>query len=543
MKSSSALTRRSDFDSVKPRVGNVLYWRPSSRKATDRNIPLFRSAAGKKYAIRDYPAQEMTGSKNRRRAQLERITKSGLMVATGLLLAREAYWILLGAFNVDEYENLQILWLMQRRLWPIRDYFHTHLPMYNFILYPVFAWFGPRADLPGIVRVVFLPVVLLTVWQVWWLGRRVGRSSGAAWLTTTLFLASPWVGNSLVEMRPDVFGAAFMLGATMCFVVYAESGGERPFFMYLSGLACGLSFAIVTKTILVMLAIAGLFEVFNFHAARLPSARRWARMTVFGVLTVAPFGFAFVALQMAGLLKSGAMLSVFLFPQNILNTEFLVPYSRRTVELVGLSTLPVFVVGAVDAIGVRFWRWRDIDAQNAPAKLVATIAPLATAQLLLVTWVAPHFFLPLVAFFAMLAARRSWTAVSWAYPIIVVAATLCLGQFNTRDFYKGRSEQVATVQTLMSAVPADKPILDAWTGFGAFHALLGNYLYFRPSVRDDPKNSYVSLVAQTLRRRGFGAVVYDARDPTTAVGIESLIRKNYVASERPTVFFPKEDTP
>ena len=62
-----------------------------------------------------------------------------LIALVAILLLRQLWWAVFGKLNVDEFEEVQVLWLIDQGIWPWRDFLHTHLPFYNFLLYPIFA--------------------------------------------------------------------------------------------------------------------------------------------------------------------------------------------------------------------------------------------------------------------------------------------------------------------------------------------------------------------------------------------------------------------
>src|SRR5437763_1074090 len=121
-----------------------------------------------------------------------------LVLACGLRLLYAAHFRL----DSDEPQHLHVVWGWSQGQLPYRDFFDNHTPVFQAICAPVFAWFGPRADIVIPMRVALFPLFLGIVWIVARLGRELVSARAGWWAAALAALCPPYFLTS-VEFRPD----------------------------------------------------------------------------------------------------------------------------------------------------------------------------------------------------------------------------------------------------------------------------------------------------------------------------------------------------
>ena len=474
------------------------------------------------------------------------LVRFGTPILTALvvaLVARQFWFALRGYLNVDEFENLQMLWLWAHGVLPVRDYEHTHLPVYNLLLAPIYRAVGPVAGLPGVVRIALFPIVLLTVAQVAWLGRRlVGLSPGGR-IAAALLLASPWTAVTLAEMRPDTPAIPLALGALMLHLGYLEDPAARPRRLYGAAVLLGLSLLFSQKPILLALAMA--WEAERAHARRFGMAfvSRAVRMAGFTLLLALPFA-ATVALLRFSLNLSGTDLGLLLTSGM---AREVTDFHRATkpvvlAALIGPNAL-FALLALVEAVRSRFWTGGK-DPDESGRKIAGAFVVFSAVQLLALPFVVGQVIaLPLAVGAALAAcALARLQPRTWILGVFLVVAFANLAKPYG---YPTRGAQVEAFRFLLDRVAPDRPILDVQTGLGAFHPFVERHLYYRPGLYDERINAeQTALVARGLDAKTFGAVVdHFGLMAQAPAEIRSLLAKNYRRGPWEDVLLPVEHPP
>lgn len=469
----------------------------------------------------------------------------------GLLLLRQLGWTILGALNVDELENLQVLWLWERDVLPFRDYLHSHMPIFSFVLYPLYALFGPSLALPGAVRLVFFPLQCLLLWQVFWLGRRLLGSRVSGYAALGFFLAAPVVGKSLGEVRGDTLAYPLALAAVMCFSRFVDEYGARLRWFYLTGLLFGLSLIFTQKVIFLFLATALYYERFQARGLRWGFWLRLRRWWWFTLLFATPFATALGLLAATGVIEPDGLA---ILPDNGLRfaqSKLLANYRLVLMAFVLVSSLPILLPAGRIALERQRGRYSLASADQMLWQLAATYAVTAALQLLLIPVLFMHLFVLPFLFFGLLAARF-WRNRSRRTLTIVLAISILLAhlQLATGEFYRSRRPLLRQMAFLAENVPPDRPVLDGLTGAGAFRPIVGRHLYYRPFFFSDVFFADQDrAVIEALARKKYGAVldqmVFDLRDQDhsryISPAVARLIRQNYYpVRQMPGVLLPRE---
>ena len=474
-----------------------------------------------------------------------------MAVLLGLLLLRQLGWTLIGALNVDELENLHVLWLWEHGVLPFRDYLHSHLPIFSFVLYPLYALFGPSISLPGIVRLVFFPMQLLLLWQIFCLARRLLDSRFSGYAAVGFFLAAPVVGKSICEVRGDTLVYPMALAAVACFSRFVDEYGSRLRWFYLSALLFGLSLLFTQKAIFLFLAIALYFERFQARGLRWNFWLRLRRWWWFALLVATPFAAAVGMLAATGVLPPNGLSILSDNGIRFAQSRLLTHYRLVLLSFVIVSTLPLLLPAARIALDRQRGRYSLASADQLVWQLAATYAVIAGVQLLLIPVLFMHLFVLPFLFFGLLAARF-WRNRSRRALVIALAFSVFLAhlQLATGEFYQSRRSLLRQMKYLAEHVPPDRPVLDGLTGGGAFRPIVGRHLHYRPFFFSDAFfGEQEKAVIEALARKKYGAVieqmVFGRQDAENAryisPAVAQLIRQNYYPPRQaPGILLPRE---
>src|SRR6267378_4792507 len=101
-------------------------------------------------------------------------SRSEVWIAAGLLCLGTffKFWnVFLFRFNSDEPQHLHVVWAWTHGLVQYRDVFDNHAPLFHLAMAPLVSVLGDRADLLLLARWMMLPLVALTLWATYRIGR------------------------------------------------------------------------------------------------------------------------------------------------------------------------------------------------------------------------------------------------------------------------------------------------------------------------------------------------------------------------------------
>lgn len=463
-----------------------------------------------------------------------------LIVIALLLIARQLWWALFGELNVDEFENLHIIWLYENGVMPYRDYYHTHLPIYNVILYPIYLIFGPSAELPSAVRLIFSPLVFIAIWQIAYIAYKITCSRLASWLAIIFLLSSPQISNFLSHIRPDLFGLVLALFAVMLYLNYTKQSLRKSPSIYLAGLLTGLSLIFSHKPIFLALTMLWFFERYFHQMLKLPFRERIHLIFGFCALLVLPFTLVISMLGVTGLLNLENLLVVTASQTKMASNEFFWWIKTRLLVYIPLFNLVLFAFGILGALQTKFWR--DVGSRDAyfDRAFAGACSIIGILQIVFSSALVPHHF---IFPFAFLSITAAYALVQTQKRIIVIVIIMALIPQNILDlkYYKTRAEQTKEFIYLLNNIPESVPVLDSRSGLSAFRVIVNRHLYYRPGFFDEEAyREYNELVIKMLEEKKFGAVILDdlmiRAFPEKA---KELIERNYRPSKFPNIWIPK----
>lgn len=460
------------------------------------------------------------------------------------LVIRQVYWVFTGYLNPDEFENLQIVWLLERGVWPYRDYIHTHLPLHNLLLWPIYRIHGPSAELPGLVRIYAFPLTLLLTAQIGWVAHRLANRRTAAWLAIIVFLASPAIGKKLAEVRPDTFAYPCWLAAIAAFVSFTESKGESRSSFFLCAAALGIGLLFSQKGVLLVPALAIGFESQMAHFSRPPWKGRFWRHLAFAAIVAAPMALALGAIFALGIMRPGNLDLLLTGGLHDTSSDFFSHHRILVLSNGALASIAAFGVGFLGIVRARLWKGAKNWETKVGIQALAFIGLVSLGQFAAQSVMFYHVLILPVAVFSVLAARelarmRLWTVLA----VIVVAIASPWVTTWDQEILVGnhRREQVDRFQFVLDRVPEDRYVLDMLSSLGTFHPIPHRFLHFRPmmiGILNDMGETDAWIRA--LDEGRVGAVAdFDWLNKFAPAAIVSRVERSFAPSaEFPSVMLP-----
>jgi 4-amino-4-deoxy-L-arabinose transferase-like glycosyltransferase len=210
-----------------------------------------------------------------------------------LTLRQKVFWIIvvfygLGAFlsqvrgfDQDEFQHLHNAWCIFKGWLPYRDFFEHHLPLYYFLVAPLFRFFNVETNVADAIASLFFMrkamwllasfILVLT----FWLGK-LWRNAEVGCVAVFFLLATEVYWSVTLEIRPDPLAVAFWLLYLVLFIRAVQPDQKehiRKMIFGCSGLCLALAFLTSQKIVYAFpgLAICCCWYVFSPSA---PETRR-----------------------------------------------------------------------------------------------------------------------------------------------------------------------------------------------------------------------------------------------------------------------------
>ena len=199
--------------------------------------------------------------------------------------------------NSDEPQHLHIVWCWTQGVWPYRDVFDNHAPLFHILYAPLLALIGERADIVPLMRLAVIPWYALCLWLTFRLGAAL-FDRRAGWIALALVALHPTFFARSAEFRPDDAWAAAWLAA----IVVATGGAPSAPRAWLCGLLGGLALAFSIKSSVLIgaaLVAAAMVLLILRAQGRAPGLRVTSRAMLAaaagGAVLPATIGLAFAA--------------------------------------------------------------------------------------------------------------------------------------------------------------------------------------------------------------------------------------------------------
>ncbi len=434
-------------------------------------------------------------------------------------------------FDPDEFEHLHFAWAISAGQLPYRDFFEHHLPLYHYLLQPLF-WFS-RAEAGTLIRarLFMLPFVLGIFFLTYRLGVRL-YNRVSAFLAVFLLSFMVMFLDKTIEIRPDTTAVFFWLLSLLLLTRGWENG--RPASWFWAGVFLSAAFL---NTIKIVFGIAGVAAAGTIFLVS--ESRKKFRRPLTGV--VSPF--------LSGFLLPLFLLAVFFWWQgglrNLIDGCFILHCADRFGPFVYLSAslrqnrfFWILAVGGLIAATVGCFRERD----RCSGRLVPLLSAYGLAIGLFIIPVPFRqyylLFLPLLAIYGGEALRQVIAGLSslggkkagtnWLIVFILGGFVVQpIGDIFAR-FHESNREQLAVTARLLELTSPADVVFD------------GSAVYvFRPaaSYHHDLHRGFLGTVdTDALSRRIQGeliekqckVMVFNERVRALPEWFLRFLRKNYV---------------
>ncbi|MEP6810032.1 MAG: glycosyltransferase family 39 protein [Chthoniobacterales bacterium] len=159
-------------------------------------------------------------------------------------------------FDSDESQHLHVIWAWTHGFVQYRDVFDNHMPLFQLLCAPLLALMGERAAVLYWMRLLMVPLYLLTAWCLYRLGAVAFSRRTGVWAVGLLAGMSVYQFCS-TEFRTDNLWALLWF---LCLLVLVRNPFTVQSFIT-GGLLLGLCFAVSMKTLLLLAAIVSAMGV------------------------------------------------------------------------------------------------------------------------------------------------------------------------------------------------------------------------------------------------------------------------------------------
>jgi len=172
-----------------------------------------------------------------------------LAVVFSILAATTVMSVLNAKLDSDEWQHLHVAWSWTKGEIPYRDVFDDHMPLFQAITAPLAEAVGERPSILTLMRLATLPILLLTLWATWAIGRRMLSPVMSLWAVAFLW-ATPGFLKYMLQYRPDGLWAALCTFAVLVLV-----GGNEWKRGFVGGFMLGLAGCVSIKTPVVLMSL------------------------------------------------------------------------------------------------------------------------------------------------------------------------------------------------------------------------------------------------------------------------------------------------
>ncbi|MEX1118986.1 MAG: hypothetical protein WEB60_09350 [Terrimicrobiaceae bacterium] len=191
--------------------------------------------------------------------------------------------------DIDEAQNLHLVYGWLQGELPYRDRFDNHAPLFSLLFVPLAALVGETPHIVLLARLALFPVGLGILWLVFAISKKLANRE-IAWWTVAISLAfADWSLKS-IEFRPDVVWAFFWFFAVWLLV----RGLPRltPLNSFFIGFSLGIALCASIKTTFLVPALgAGCVAAF-FFSKQLRNFVDWPGALTHTAIAIAGFALA-----------------------------------------------------------------------------------------------------------------------------------------------------------------------------------------------------------------------------------------------------------
>lgn len=387
----------------------------------------------------------------------------GYAVVIVALAVLRLCWLNAYPLNSDETQHAHVAWAWTQQLLPYRDVFDNHGPLFGLLYSYALAVIGERLHVLTWLRLAVQPWYALSLFSVWWMGRRLygSRVALAAILVAGLFPRFFLVSG---QFRTDDMWAALWL-ASLAVVVGAPWKHWR---WLLAGLLAGTALSVSQKTIVLLATAFIAVTLIHLVDKRSISSESRARYWLTGAV---------------GFLLVPASLGVWLYAQHDLASAWygLPGYNMQTAGAAGpgdndhfFLKLPLLIALLSGGIPmVLSWLKRNHDSAKGPTAFLMLHSSIFLLTILLI-WplvtrqdplpVLPTLILAGCGFIARQSRIALTTHQKLAALAAVVGVELAVLMLGTPPWHDQLAPQRAQLQTVLRYTDNSDMVMDAKSG-------------------------------------------------------------------------------
>ncbi|MCZ7584381.1 MAG: hypothetical protein M5R36_14155 [Deltaproteobacteria bacterium] len=407
---------------------------------------------------------------------------------------------------------------------------HATFSFYNFIIYPAYRLAGATSAAPGAVRWMFFPLVAALLALIATIASRVSRLPPTGPLAVALFLASPTIGRALAAARPDSLTVPMTAAAALLMVMHLQQPhGER--YARLSAFLIGCTFLFNQKAVLVALVLLWFYERQNAALGR-SGAERFRDVAVLSLAIAAPV-----------VLLGGLYFGIVGPPPDknnlrlVLNVLSQVQFGEvwralriKIFTLLAWSTGPLVILAVWGGVRAMFHQKKFLAPQGASGSLIAVLGLVLAIQTIAMPLVVEHYFVPV---YALLAIPAAWRLAGMKSPAMVGVALACvlLPQVVDRGQYRTRGGQTDRFAAYLRDLPADAPVLDTLSGFGAFRPIVSRSIYYRPAQYNNQFTEQENIT-RAIAKKCYAAIAQPEFLIDAPAHVQDLVKQTYERNEK-----------
>jgi hypothetical protein len=405
------------------------------------------------------------------------------------------------AFDPDEFQHLQMAWLIAIGELPYRDFFEHHTPLYHLAIAPFLG--DPKLMTDGTaairaligLRILSIALCMIILVQTEWIARAVSdrlATRGAA----LILAASGIFALKGLEIRPDQLAACLMLGATLL-LVSADRAPRPIWLLAASGAAAMLAILTTQKLVFAVPGLAFTFAVIAVRRQMTAAPIVRAALAVVGGATLAalPLLTWFAANDALGVFFTDNFLLGASWPRDSRQLILILSAMLRDETL--LVLLPVLGVIALSARGWRAALWP-----------LAVVAPMISMVVLMPLFpvVQPQYlflWLPYAAILGGIGAGFATECIGNTPVLRAMTTSLILGAITLHGVLVIKTQSTAyeteafdKLRYTVEQTPPDAKVLRAWSPGMAFRRPAFFYFSLNPEIRAVvPQRDWVMLEA------------------------------------------------
>lgn len=180
-----------------------------------------------------------------------------LVILLGAFIALALYSCFHKYLHNDEIEHIHSAWYVKNGFIPYKEFFQHHHPLLWYTIAPLLSVFGDTLTAVLASRFVMGMAMLGIAYCTYLTATVVTQSKEKGLVSVVLLFSSLIYLEKAIEVRPDIPQVLFAMVSVYCLFRFLRDRKET--FLLFSGLAAGVSFLYLQKTLFLLIAYALIF--------------------------------------------------------------------------------------------------------------------------------------------------------------------------------------------------------------------------------------------------------------------------------------------